>query len=154
MRKAVVKETRLYRVASVVFVLFAAGHTFGFLNFKPPTPEAAAVRESMMRVHFHVGASTFSYGGFYVGFGLTITAYLLLAALLTWHLGGVARTAPGTIGALGCGFFALQLVCLVLCWVYFSAVPAALSAFLAVCLGSAAWITRSHPETGARRVAT
>jgi hypothetical protein len=31
---------RLYRIASVVFLFFAAGHTLGFLTFTPPTSEA------------------------------------------------------------------------------------------------------------------
>ena len=53
-----------YRIAAAVFVLFAVGHTLGFLTFKPPTAEAAAVREAMDRAQF-LGAHSF--GRFYVG---------------------------------------------------------------------------------------
>jgi hypothetical protein len=45
----------LYRTASVVFILFAAGHTFGFLNFTPPTAAGIAARDAMNNVHFTVG---------------------------------------------------------------------------------------------------
>src|SRR5260370_1038563 len=46
------KATLLYRIASVLFILFAAGHTFGFLSFKPASPEGLAVRDAMNNVHF------------------------------------------------------------------------------------------------------
>lgn len=134
--------TLLYRAAAVLLVLFAAGHTFGFLKFKAPTPEGLAVRDAMNSVHFQVGSSTFSYGGFYVGFGLTVSAYLIFAAFLSWHLGGLAATNPRAIGALGWVFFALQLVSLALSVKYFSVVPAVSSGLVAACLGWAAWLVQ------------
>jgi hypothetical protein len=58
------KATVLYRIASVVFVLFAAGHTVGFMTFKPPTAEGQAVQQSMDTVQFQVGGRAFTYAGF------------------------------------------------------------------------------------------
>jgi len=92
------KATLLYRIASVLFVLFAAGHTFGFLSFKPPTAEGLAVRDAMNNVHF---GANLSYGGFFVGFGLYVSLYLLFSACVAWHLGGLAGRLPQAIGALG-----------------------------------------------------
>jgi len=134
------KALTLYRVASVLFVLFAAGHTVGFLKFKAPTPEGRAVFESMNNVHFQAGGSSFSYGEFYTGFGLYITLYLLFSAFLAWHLGTLARNSPSPIGALGLVFCAVQVVSLILSWKYFSAPPAIFSAVIAICLGLAAWL--------------
>jgi hypothetical protein len=128
----------LYRIAAVLFILFAAGHTFGFLHFKPPTPEASAVFAAMNSVAFPVGSSSFSYGAFYRGFGLYVSAYLLFSAFLSWHLGGLAHNVPQAIGYLGWIFFALQLASLILSWVYFSAIPTIFSAVLAFCLAWAA----------------
>ncbi len=88
------KATLLYRIASVLLILFAGGHTFGFLNFKPPSPEARAVLDAMKNVHFQVRGASFSYDGFYTGFGLTVTAYLLFSAFLAWHLGALANNNP------------------------------------------------------------
>jgi hypothetical protein len=130
----------LFRIASVLLVLFAAGHTFGFLRFKPPSPEAQVVRHAMDSVRFQAGRGNFSYGGFYTGFGLYITVYLLFAAFLAWHLGSFAGTNPRAIRPLAWAFFAVQVVSLVLSLIYFSAAPAAMSALLAVCLGWAAWL--------------
>ncbi len=135
--------TLLYRIASVLLLLFAVGHTIGFLNFKPPTPEGVAVRDTMNNVHFQVRGGNFTYGGFYIGFGLFATAYLLFSAFLAWHLGGLAQNNPQAIGALGWAFFAVQVVSLVLSWVYFFVPPAVFSALVAACLGWSAWLVQS-----------
>jgi hypothetical protein len=133
-----VSTTLLYRIAAVLLILFAAGHTFGFLNFKPPTTEALAVRDAMNNVHFQLKGSNFSYGGFYVGFGLFVTVYLLFSAFLAWHLGALARDTPQAIRGLGWAFFVTQVASLALSWIYFSTAPAAFSALVAMCLGWAA----------------
>jgi len=128
----------LYRIAAAMFVLFAAGHTVGFLSLRPPTPEALAVRDAMTNVHFQVGHGSFSYGGFYTGFGLYVTAYMLFSAYVAWHLSGLAGSSPEAARPLGWVFCALQVASLVLSLVYFSIVPAVLSGILVACLGWAA----------------
>ncbi len=132
--------TLLYRSASLLLILFAAAHTFGFLKFVPPSAEGVAVRDSMSRVTFRVRGSEFSYGKFYRGFGLMISAYLLFAAFVAWQLGTVARSNPQAIGPLGWAFCVTQIVSLVLGWIYFAAEPAILSAMIALCVGWASWL--------------
>jgi len=144
------KATLLYRIASVLFALFAAAHTFGFLNFKPPTTEGLAVRDAMNNVHFGAGLS---YGSFYVGFGLYITVYLLFSAFLAWHLGRLASKLPQAIGALGWAFFAIQLASVALAGIYIAAPPAVFSALVAVCLGWAMWLVRGAEAPAATRFA-
>lgn len=138
---------RLYRIAAGAFILFAAGHTFGFLRFRPPTAEGAAVREAMMKVHFQVGHATFSYGDFYVGFGLYVTAYLLFSACVAWHLGTMASDAPRSAGSLGWAFFCLQIASVVLSATYFSIAPTVLSVLVAGCLGGAALQLKNPQRT-------
>jgi hypothetical protein len=133
--------TVLYRIAAVILVLFAAGHTFGFLKFEPPTPEGIRVRDAMKSVHFPIGSKEYSYHAFYTGFGLQVTAYLLFSALLAWHLGSLAATSPHAIGTLGWAFFALQVIGLVLSLVYFFPVTWVFSGVVALCVGLAAWFT-------------
>lgn len=134
------KATLLYRIASGLLVVFAVGHTVGFQKFKPSSPEARAVWESMNNVHFQVGRSSFTYAGFYNGFGLFATLYLFFAAFLAWHLGNLARSNPQAIGTLGWVFFGLQAGSLILSWIYFLAPPAVLSGLVAICVGWAAWL--------------
>lgn len=131
------RASLLYRISSAVLVLFAVGHTIGFLRFKPPTAEGIAVRQAMTNVHFQVSGSDFSYAGFYEGFGLFVTAYLLFSAFLAWHLS--KRPDP----TIGWAFCAVQVVSLGLSWMYFSVAPAALSAVIAAFLGWAAFQTQA-----------
>jgi len=123
----------LYRTGAAVLVLFAVLHTIGFLHFKPPTAEGLAVRDAMTNVRFEVKGTTLSYGGFYQGFGLYVTVYLLFSAFLAWQLG--AHPAP----AIGWGLCAVQIVCIALGGIYFSAVQASFCAVVASLLGWATW---------------
>ena len=93
------KSTWLYRIAAILLILFATAHTFGFLKFVPPTSEGRAVLDGMNTVSLQPG-SIYTFGGFYRGFGLFATAYLLFSAYLAWYLGSLAlrlsvATAPG-----------------------------------------------------------
>ena len=99
----------LYCVAACLFILFALGHTVGFLTLKPPTAEALAVRDAMMNVHFQVRGTILSYGGFYTGFGLSISTYLLFSSFLAWHLSRMSVQHPEAVRMLAWAFFALQL---------------------------------------------
>ncbi|HEY7292090.1 MAG TPA: hypothetical protein VH583_19800 [Vicinamibacterales bacterium] len=137
------KTATLYRAAAILFVLFAAGHTVGFLEFRPNSPEGLAVRDAMNSVHFSVRGAEFSYGGFYVGFGLFVTAYLLFSAVLAWQLGTLARSRTPGLDGIAWSFFAVQIASLILSWVFFSAPPGIFSGLVAVCLGIAAWGTSS-----------
>lgn len=136
--------TLLYRLAAVLLLLFAVGHTAGFLTFRPTSPEAIAVSEAMSSVLFDFNGRTSSYGQFYVGFGLTVTAYLLFSSLLAWHLGGLARSQPQAIGSLAWSFVAVQLAGLVLNALYFFLVPVLFSSAIVVCLAWAAWLVRTR----------
>jgi hypothetical protein len=135
--------TLLYRIAAGLLLLFALGHTFGFLGFKPASAEGLAVRDAMNTVQFGFKGTNYTYGGFYKGFGLTVTAYLLFAAYLAWHLGGLAASQPHSIGALAWVFAAVQLACVVLSVAYLFLVPALLSGIVVVRLPWAAWLLRS-----------
>jgi len=139
----------LYRIAAVLLVLFAAAHTVGFLTFTPATPEGVAVREAMNNVHFQAVTQSRSYGNFYRGFGLFVTAYLLFAAFLAWHLGNVAVKYPQAIGGLAWVFCGLQLASMVLSWIYFFPPPLIFSGLVAFCLGWAAWRLKGARESHA-----
>ncbi len=131
--------TLLYRMAAVLFVLFAVGHTYGFLTLRPPSAEGRAY-DAMNTVRFEIDGRSFTYGAFYRGFGLSCTASMILSAFLCWHLGGLARSAPAAIGALGWVFFTVQVVGVVLSFLYFGPPPMVLSALVAAMVGVAAFL--------------
>jgi hypothetical protein len=134
--------TWLYRIAAIVFVLFALGHTYGFLTLRATTTEGRAVYDAMNAVHFVVHGRSYTYGNFYRGFGLSCTVAMLFSAFLAWHLGELARSTPAAIGALGGVFVAVQVAGVVLSFLYFGPPPAALSALVTILMGSAAWLVR------------
>jgi hypothetical protein len=135
------KATWLYRIAAILFMLFAAGHTIGFLKFVPPTPEGQAVMNAMNTVPLQPGAA-YTYGAFYKGFGLFTTVYFLFAAAVAWHLGEMSRKLPAAFGSMPWIFFCLQLIGLALTWKYFSTPPVVFSALVAFCTGWAAILAR------------
>jgi hypothetical protein len=96
----------------------------------------------MDSAHFPNGHS---FGGFYVGFGLYVSLYLLFSGALAWQLGTLAATLPRAIVAISWTFFAVQLVSLALSLIYFGAPPAVFSGLGAACLGWAAWRSQAAP---------
>jgi hypothetical protein len=129
------KAKTLYRIAAVLFVLSTVGHTFGILTFKASTAEGAAVREAMDRVKIE---GTATWGGFYLGLGLDISAVFAFCALLAWGLGNLSVRPTAGFALIAWSFVALQLATLALSLVYFGTVPAILSGLAAVLLGWAA----------------
>ena len=122
-----------FRAAAVVMLLFAVGHTYGFLAFRPDTAEGRAVWGAMNSVRFSVGSTTFSYGGFYTGFGLFISAFELFCIWLAWTLGSMARSGEMAARRIAWGMFVLQCFGTVLSLRYFSLGPVVLSVLAAVC---------------------
>ena len=119
------KSAWIYRITAVIFLIFAAGHTIGFLTFVSPSPEAQAVFASMNSVDLHVPHATgiFTYGGFYRGFGLACTFAMLLNALLCWHLATLASKHPAALGFFPWLFFLCQVAGICATWRYFRPRP-------------------------------
>ena len=137
----------LLRAAAVLLVLFAVGHTLGFLAFKAPTQEGRAVFASMNEVRFSVGGHDYSYGGFYRGFGLDVSAYLIFTALLAWRIGDFVRESPRLVRSLTTYLLALQLVNAGVSVAYFSLAPQVLSAFMVVLVAAALWRMPRRSQT-------
>jgi hypothetical protein len=122
-----------FRAAAGVMLLFAVGHTYGFLVFRPETAEGRAVWDAMNRVRFSVGSTAFSYGGFYIGFGLFISAFQLFCVWLAWTLGSIAQAGEMAARRIAWGMFVLQCFGAVLSLRYFSLGPVVLSVIAAFC---------------------
>ena len=123
-----------FRIAAVLLLLFAVGHTIGFLTFRPSAPEGRKVWDAMNSVHFLERSATLSYGGFYKGFGLSITLSQLFVAWLAWRLAAMAQRGIEDARSIAWGLVVLQLAGIGLALRYFSAPPAALSVLTSTCL--------------------
>ena len=132
----------LYRIAAVLILLFDLGHSAGCPWSDPAWGvDLGAIRSS----HFKVMGFSRTYWDFYVGFGLIVSAFLLLAAILAWQLGSLpTQTLPlvrTTAWALSLCFAAVT----VLSWMYFFIIPIAFSSLITVCLVVAAWRSARAP---------
>lgn len=136
-----------FRVSAVVLLLFAIGHTVGFLSFRPPTADGQGVFAAMNNVRFSAAGTSVSYGDFYRGFGLSITAAQLFYAWLAWLLAGMARRDPEGARRIAWSMVVLQLAGLGLSLRYFSTGPALLSVVSALCLGMGALAVRRAAVT-------
>ena len=138
-----------FRISAVILLLFAVGHTFGFLTFKPPTEQGMAVREAMTNVHFQVGGKIFSYGGFYRGFGISATIGMLFEGFICWFLGGLARRSPKEVAPIGWALVVQQIAGMVLALMYFGVPPTIFSAVLTVCIVAATILAAKNSKTAA-----
>ena len=130
-----------YRIAAVVNLLFALGHTVGFLTFHPRAAEGQAAAKAMQMV-FQEDGTPFSYANFYKGFGLNITLTMLLVAAWSWWLAGMARSTPRATIVPGTALLAYQIGGLVLAVLFFPApailFSAGLAALFAIAVAGAA----------------
>ena len=134
------KASILYRIASVLLLLFAAGHTVGFLQIDPKRGVGSMIK-AMRSIHFDVQGSNRTHWNFYVGFGLFVSVFLVFSAVLAWQLGGLpAGTLAlmrGTAWALAICYGALAILSLR----YFFIIPIAFSIVIWLCLAAAAWLS-------------
>lgn len=111
------------RLASILSLLLAAGHTLGGLksSWSPSAP--SAVFTSMQTFHFSVGSLRRSYFDFYRGFGFLLSVYLLSQAVLLWQLGNLARADRSLARPLVWTFLVASLAIGVLTWRFLFATP-------------------------------
>src|SRR4051812_4629724 len=133
------KASTLYRVAAVLLLLFALGHTFGFLQPPDPTWGLDALVGSMRSIHFDVQGFHRTYWDFFLAAGFSAGVFYLFAAILAWQLGGlpVATLAimRGTVWAFALSFAVITAVSLK----YLFIIPIAFSIAITLCLTAAAW---------------
>ena len=125
------RPSMFYRIAAIINLLFAVGHTIGFLSFQPKAPEGQAAVRAMAIVFTEEG-TRFSYADFYKGFGLNIGLAMLLVAVLSWWLGGLARTSPRVTIVPGAALLAYHIGVVVLALLFFPVPPVIFSAALAL----------------------
>src|SRR5256885_11532167 len=89
------KASVFYRIAAVLLVLFAVGHTVGFRQ-SDPSWGVDALLSSMRSIHFDAQGFNRTYWDFFSAFGLFFSVFLLFAAVLAWLLGRLpAETFAG-----------------------------------------------------------
>jgi hypothetical protein len=140
------KPTLFLRIASVLTIIFCAGHTVGGVFGKPAPGVQSFVVQTMKDNAFDALGSRRTWWDFNIGYGLLISVVLIVHALLFWHLGTLVKTEGDrlrTILALLCLEFAAQAP---IAGRYFFIGPCVISALIAACL-LAAFFTARGPES-------
>jgi hypothetical protein len=135
-----VNASILYRISSVLLLLFAVGHTLGFRQ-SDPAWGVDALLASMRSIHFDVQGFNRTYWDIFVAAGFTVVVFCLFAAILAWQLGGLPPATlalmRGTAWAFALCFAAITVVS----WRYLFILPIVFSFVITVCLTAAAWLS-------------
>lgn len=125
-----------YRVAAILLVVFATLHTAGGV-FGPHRfgAEPEAVFASMKSVEFRANGATCTWYGFWFGFGLLVTVFLLFSAMVAWHLGGMAPGDRRRLAPVAWALFAGQVATAALSWAYFFPAPGVTATLVAALIG-------------------
>jgi len=134
------KASTFYRIAAVLLLLFAVGHTLGFRQ-SDPSWGVDALLGSMRSIHFDVQGFNRTYWDLFVAAGFSVGVLYLFAAILAWQLGGLPAATlalmRGTVWAFALCFAAITVVS----WRYLFVIPIAFSSVITLCLTAAAWLS-------------
>jgi hypothetical protein len=138
-RRQYLKAPILYRISSVLLLLFAAGHTFGFRQNNPEWG-ADAVLALMRSVHFDAQGFTRTYWDFFSAFGLFFSVFLLFAAVLAWLLAGLPAETLARVRGIAWTLAICFVAITALNWRYAFTIPIVFSAVVTTFLIAAAWL--------------
>jgi hypothetical protein len=130
--------SRLYRIAAVLLLLLAVGHTLGFRQTDPAWG-VDALLGSMRSIRFDVQGFSRTYWDLFVAAGFSVGVFYLFAAVLAWQL---ARLPAETLAIMRVIVWAFVLCCAaiaVVCWIYLFAIPLIFLMVITLCLTGAAW---------------
>ncbi len=134
------RSSLFYRIAAVLLLLFAAGHTLGFRQ-SDPAWGVDALLASMRSIHFDVQGFNRSYWDLFQAAGFSVGVFYLFAAILAWQLAGLPAASlalmRGTLWAFALCFAAITVVS----WRFLFILPIAFSIAITLCLAAAAWLS-------------
>ena len=131
--------TLLLRIASVISLVFAAGHTSGGLQKWSPMGENDVLK-AMTAVHFDTMGVNRSYLDFFLGFGWSISVLMVLQAILLWQIASLARSDPARVRPMIATFAIATLATGVIAWRFIFPIPALFSGALVIVLAAAYFV--------------
>jgi len=140
------KASVFYRIAAVLLLLFAVGHTLGFRQ-SDPTWGVDALVGSMRSIHFDVQGFSRSYWDLFVAAGFSVGVLYLFAAILAWQLGGLPAATLALMRGTAWAFALCFAIITVVSWRYLFIMPIAFSIVITLCLTAAAWLSARQVST-------
>ena len=97
------KAFHFLRIAAVITLLYFAGHTAGMPWTPYTNPEAMPILEAMKNHIFEAEGFKGTYWDLYFGFGIIISAFLLVQAAVLWQVASLAKTGQFKLARLAAG---------------------------------------------------
>lgn len=140
------KPAVFLRIASVLTLVHAILHTIGGVFGKPmPGPAEQAVA-AMKANHFILMGSPHTYWDFYMGFGLGITIFLTIEAIVFWLLASLAQAEGARLRPIISVFALGYLTLAVNSFHFFFLAPVLTEVLIALCLVLAVATARRAEE--------
>jgi hypothetical protein len=121
------------RIAAVVQLLFAVGHTLGGRKRWSPMGDNDVLRQ-MTSVRFDTMGANRSYLDFFMGFGWSLSVLMLLQAVLLWQIASFARTDPASARPMIGAFVVATIATGVIAWRFIFPIPALFSVAVVIAL--------------------
>ncbi|HKE07359.1 MAG TPA: hypothetical protein VKB48_05990 [Candidatus Acidoferrum sp.] len=133
------KASLIYRVAAVLLLLFAIGHTLGFRQSDPQWG-VDALLASMRSIHFDVQGFHRTYWDLFEAAGFSVGIFYVFAALLAWQLGGLPAETLARMRGIAWTFAICFAALTFVSWRYLFILPIVFAGGITVCLLAAAWL--------------
>jgi hypothetical protein len=140
------KASIFYRIAAVLLLLFAAGHTLGFRQSDPKWG-IDNLLASMHSIHFDAQGFDRTYWDFFVGAGLHVAVFLLFASILAWQLGRLPEEILARVRGIAWSFALCFAAVTIVSCIYLFIIPIAFSFLTTLCLSAAAWLSSKPIST-------
>ena len=134
------KASIFYRVAAVLLLLFAVGHTVGFRQSDPKWG-VDTLLASMRSIHFDVQGSNRTYWDLFVAAGFSVGVFYLFAGVLAWQLARLPVQTLALMRGIAWTFAICFSIITIVSWRYLFIVPIVFSLVITVCLIAAAWLS-------------
>jgi hypothetical protein len=138
--EAIMKASMFYRIAAVLLLLFAVGHTLGFRQ-SDSAWGVDAMLASMRAIHFNVQGFNRTYWDLFQAAGFSVGVFFLFSAILAWQLGGLPPATLGLMRGTAWAFALCFAVITVLSWRFLFLLPIGFSVVITLCLTAAAWLS-------------
>jgi len=134
------KASVFYRIAAVLLLLFAIGHTLGFRQ-SDPAWGVDALLGSMRSIHVDVQGFNRTYWDLFLAAGFSVGVFFLFSAILAWQLGGLPAETLGRMRGIAWTFALCFAAITVVSWRHLFLLPIAFSIVVTLCLAAAAWLS-------------
>jgi len=140
------KASIFYRIAAVLLLLFAVGHTLGFRQ-SDPTWGVDALLGAMRSIHFDVQGFSRTYWDLFQAAGFCVGVFYFFAAILAWQLGGLPAATLALMRSTAWAFTLCFAAITVVSWRYLFVLPIVFSTVITLCLIVAAWLSEKQLST-------